>query len=99
MGWLFSKGKRTPEEFTNQGTTKREKQVAQLLNGKMRVRIVESVRFANWSLEGPDSLIVSVDLVGGRTVPGGYVKRGMTAKEQAEEIYQNINAMLRIGGI
>jgi hypothetical protein len=85
------------EEFRNDGTTKREQEVAKLLNKKIPGHIVIGVRFAGWTGSGPsvkgNRLFVSVDLVGGGVVPGGYVGDGMNAKEQAESIYENIATM------
>jgi len=83
------------EEFKNTGTTKREREVARLLNEKIRVNIVVGVRFANWSDSEGTRLFVSVDLVGGQSIPGGYVSDEMNAKQQAEAIYKNISTLAR----
>lgn len=84
------------EKFMNNGTTKRELEVARLLNKRIPGNIVEGVRFSEWIGSGPDvrgtRLYVSVDLAGGRTVSGGYIGDEMNAKQQAEAIYQTIAA-------
>jgi len=89
------------EKFMNTGTTKREREVARLLNKNIPGNIVEGVRFSEWLGSGPSvrgtRLYVSVDLVGGRAISGGYVGDEMNAKQQAEAIYQTISALA--GGV
>lgn len=92
MSWFTELFRSDDEIFSNQGTTKREKRVAPLLNKKMPGRIVEFVRFGGVG----NSLYVSVDLHGGRTIGGGYVEESMSAAEQAQSIYQHINASMNI---
>jgi hypothetical protein len=83
------------EEFSNRGDTKREREVANLLNKKIPGHIIMSVRFAGWSDSSSNAkgqrFFVSVDLAGGGVIPGGYVDDEMSAKQQAEDIYENIS--------
>jgi len=95
MRWirkLFGRGKEEAQAFRNQGTTKREKEVARLLGKMIPGRIVEAVRFAG----SGGSIYVSVDIYGGRAIGGGYVDEHLSAKEQADSIYKYINAQLSV---
>jgi hypothetical protein len=87
-----STGKEISAGFENKGTSKREKEVARLLNKKIPGNIVEAVRFA-WI---GSSLYVSVDLYGGRSIKGGYVNNDMSAEAQADSIYDQIIAIMNI---
>jgi len=94
--WFSGEGKSEPEVFMNTGTTKREREVARLLNSRIPGNIVECVRFSEWRGEPVGkALYVAVDLIGGRPISGGYVKEEMNAKQQAEAIYKTISAMMR----
>jgi hypothetical protein len=95
--WIGRRDKRDGEVsgFYNSGTTKRERQVARLLNRWLPVDVVERGQFGPWLGGGiGDALSVSVDLTEGRTVPGGFVKGQISAHERASAIYQVIASRL-----
>ena len=71
------------------------REVAHLLNSRIPGNIVEGVRFSEWIGEPVGKgLYVSVDLAGGRSISGGYVKEEMNARRQAKEIYETIAALM-----
>lgn len=86
------------EQFANKGTTRRERELTRTLNRRLGVSIVETVRLSNWNVGGANQLIVFVDLSGGNSIPGGYVHKSTSAKQQADEIYEFIQSALRIAG-
>jgi hypothetical protein len=101
MNWLkkmFGDSINETEQFRNSGDTKREREVARLLNGLLPAPIVETIRFCEQSGMGlaPDEVAVYIDLAGGNAIKGGYVKKSMTAKQQAEKILRSINASLSL---
>jgi hypothetical protein len=101
MGW-FMKNKSgesdsDDQSFCNGGNTKREREVAKLLAGRLAVP-AQGVRFSG----SGDDIVVSVDTVIGYPLAGGNVKASMSAVQQAEAIVHHVKASLdfaaRLGG-